>query len=663
MPEVTLTIHNKVGLHARPLKLFVQTARRFNCDIKVTHNEREANARSILALLNLEAVQGAVITIHTEGEEADQALEALKALIENNFEEKRRTLHGIPASRGIGIGPAFHFQRADLCFERRTMEDPAAEWARLEAALETAREQLADVYAKAEAESGSEQAAIFQAHALMLDDPELLDTVRASIEERHVNAEAALSDAAEMYAQMLEALDDEYLSARAADVRDVATRVLHILLGVAESPTAELTFPSIVLAHDLTPSDTVMLDKSLVLGFGTAEGGATSHTAILARCLGLPAVVGGGPGILEIPNGTMLVLDGGAGTLLVEPDAETITTCRARQAATVTTLAQACERAHEPAATCDGHHVEVVANIGNVEGAQAALEAGAEGVGLLRTEFLYLERDHLPNEEEQYSAYRAIVDIFGDLPVILRTLDIGGDKELPYLELGHEMNPFLGLRAIRLCLAQPDLFKPQLRAALRAGAGRNLKLMFPMVATVAEVRATRAVLEECRAELQTEGQSAATEIEVGIMVEVPAAALLANHMAAEVDFFSIGTNDLSQYTLAADRTNASVAPLADGFHPAVLCLVRDVIRAAHAHSKWVGLCGELAGEPLAIPILLGLGLDEFSMNPPAIPLAKQIIRALTLDEARKVAQEALALDSPDAVRALVRKRVPVADVG
>ena len=572
-----------------------------------------------------------------------------------------KTLRGIAASRGIVIGPAFHFRRADLSFERRTVEDPAAEWARFQAALEMAREQLADVYAKAEAESGAEQAAIFQAHALMLGDPELLDAVRTAVEEQGINAEAALDDAAEMYAQMLEALDDEYLSARAADVRDVAARVLRILLGVSESPTAGLTVPSIILARDLTPSDTVLLDKSLVLGFCTAEGGATSHTAILARGLGLPAIVGAGSHILEIPDDAMLALDGDDGTLLVEPDEGTVAVYRARQAAAVTVLAQARERAHEPAVTRDGHRVEVVANVGNVEGARAALESGAEGVGLLRTEFLYLERTHLPDEEEQYRAYRDIVDVFGDLPVILRTLDIGGDKDLPYLDLPHEMNPFLGLRAIRLCLARPELFKPQLRAALRAGAGRNLKLMFPMVATVAEVRAARAVLEECRAELLDEGQPVAERMKVGIMVEVPAAALLADHLAAEVDFFSIGTNDLSQYTLAADRTNASVAPLADAFHPAVLRLVHDVIAAAHGQAKWVGLCGELAGEPLAIPILLGLGLDEFSMNPPAIPLAKQIIRALTLDEAREVAQAALELDSPDAVRALVRERMPAAN--
>jgi phosphoenolpyruvate-protein phosphotransferase len=574
-----------------------------------------------------------------------------------------KPVQGIGASYGIAVGPAFHFRRAELRYDRYTIEDPTTEWARFQAALETARQQLAEVYARAELESGPEQAVIFQAQALMLDDPEMLDAVRRAVEEGRLNVEAALTDATEMYAQALESLPDGYLSARAADVRDVATRVLRILLRLAESPTAGLSVPSIVLARDLTPSDTVMLDKSLVLGFCTAEGGATSHTAILARGLGLPAIVGAGPHVLDIPDGARLVLDGGRGALWVEPDVETTAIYQKQQAAAAAVLARAHQRAHEPAVTRDNQRVEVVANIGTLDEARAALEAGAEGVGLLRTEFLYLERTRLPSEEEQYQAYRAIVDVVDPLPVILRTLDIGGDKELPYLELPHEMNPFLGLRAIRLCLARPELFRPQLRAALRAGAGRNLKLMFPMVATVAEVRAARAVLEQCRAELLAEGQAVAEEMQVGIMVEVPAAVIMADHLAAEVDFFSIGTNDLSQYTMAADRTNARVAPLATAFHPAVLRLVRDVIQAAHARGKWVGLCGELAGEPLALPILLGLGLDEFSMNPPAIPVAKQIIRALTLAEAREVAQAALALDSPQDAQALVREWIPAADVG
>ena len=574
-----------------------------------------------------------------------------------------KKLQGIAASRGTAIGPAFHFRRVELVCERHTVEDPKAECARLEDALEIAREQLALVCAKAEAESGPERAAIFQAHAMMLDDPELVDTALAAIEAEGINAESALLDAAEMNAQMLEVLDDEYISARAADVRDVTDRVLRVLLDVAESPCAGLTEPHIVLARDLAPSDTVMLDKSLVLGFCTAEGGPTAHTAILARGLGLPAVVGAGAEVLEIPDGATLVLDSGAGTLRVDPDDDTLALFRGRRATAAGVLAQAREHAGEPAITRDGHRIEVVANIGSVEGAQVALEAGADGVGLLRTEFLYLERTQMPGEEEQYEAYRAILDVFGGRPVVLRTLDIGGDKEPPYLELPCETNPFLGLRAIRLSLARPDLFRPQLRAALRAAACRNLKSMFPMVATRAEVRAARAVLDACRAELQAEGLPAAENMEVGIMIETPAAAVMADRLAAEVDFFSIGTNDLSQYTLAADRTNADVASLVSGFQPAVLRLVREVIVAAHALGKWVGLCGELAGEPLAIPILLGLGLDEFSMSPSSIPAAKQIIRALTLAEAREVARLALEMDSPEAVQNLVRERAPAAALG
>jgi phosphoenolpyruvate-protein phosphotransferase len=573
-----------------------------------------------------------------------------------------KTLHGIAASRGIAIGPAFHFQKADLCFERSAGQDPSGEWARFQAALETASEQIAHVCTIAEAECSPEDAAIFQAHGLILEDPELCQMVRAKIEQESLSAESALSDAAETYVHRLESLDADYMRARAADVRDVTDRVLRILCGVDGSPTVSPIVPSIVLARNLTPSDTILLDKSLLLGLCTAEGGPTAHTAILARGLGLPAVVGIGSDILEVPDGVTLVLDGGNGTLIVEPDEETSVTYRACQAAIDATLTQAHERARGPAVTRDGHRVEVVANVDNVAGAETAREAGAEGVGLLRTEFLYLGRASLPDEEEQYQAYRAIVDVFGDRPVILRTLDIGGDKDLPYLDLPPEANPFLGLRGIRLCLAHPDLFKPQLRAALRAGAGHNLKLMFPMVATIAEVEAARDILQECKAELLAKGQPLAEEMDVGIMVEVPSAALMADQLAAEVDFFSIGTNDLTQYTLAADRTNAQVAPLAMAFQPAVLRLVRDVIAAAHAGGKWVGLCGELAGEPLAVPILLGLGLDEFSMNPPAIPLAKQIIRSLTLDEARRIAQAVLGLDSPEAVKALVRERAPAADV-
>ena len=568
-----------------------------------------------------------------------------------------QTITGIPASRGIALGPAFQFLRPHLVVTRYNVQDYMTEWARFESARDEARQQLAAVQASVAATHGAEEAAIFEAQAMMLDDPDLIEAVRLAIQQEGINAEAALHDAAESYAHALAALDDEYLQARAADVRDVANRVLRVLLNVAESPTAGLKASSIILAADLAPSDTVMLDKSLVLGFCTAAGGATSHTAILARGLGLPAVVGAGTDILALPDSAPLILDGEAGWLVVEPDAATTAAYQAKQAGADAAEAVARASAHEPAITRDGRRVEVGANIGNVAGAHAALAAGAEGVGLLRTEFLFLERTSLPSEEEQYRAYKAIGDAFGELPVVLRTLDVGGDKELPYLNTPSEQNPFLGVRAIRLCLSRPELFKPQLRAALRAGARNGLKLMFPMVATVGEVRQARAVLAECLAELRAQGLPVAERMEVGIMIEIPAAAVVADQLAKVVDFFSIGTNDLSQYTMAADRTNAGVASLANAFQPAVLRLIRQVIDAAHAAGKWVGLCGELAGEPLAIPILLGLGLDEFSMNAPAIPTAKQIIRTLRVDEARAIAGVVLELESAEEVRDMVRARM------
>ncbi len=569
-----------------------------------------------------------------------------------------KTLQGIAASRGIAIGPAFRFERVGLTVTCYDTKDPLAEWARFESALLVARKQLEAVREQAIAAHGADQAAIFEAQAMMLDDPELMGTVRLAIHQDGINAEAALSNAAEAYAGMLASLADEYLAARAADVRDVTGRVLRILLGVDESPASNLKTPSIIVASDLAPSDTVMLDKSLVLGFATAAGGATSHTAILARDLGLPAVVGVGEQLASIDAGTLLAVDGDTGAVSIDPDAETVATYHQRQAGADALQAVARSHAHEPAVTLDGRRVEVVANIGNVEGADAALAGGAEGVGLLRTEFLFLERASLPTEEEQYEAYKAIADRFGHLPVVLRTLDVGGDKELPYLALPAEQNPFLGVRAIRLCLPHPELFKPQLRAALRAAVGNNLKIMFPMVATVSEVRQARAVVETCRAELLAAGQQVAGNVDIGIMIEIPAAAVIADQLARVVDFFSIGTNDLSQYTMAADRTNAHVASLASAFQPAVLRLIRDVIQAAHAQGKWVGLCGELAGEPLAIPILLGLGLDEFSMNAPAIPMAKQLLRSLSVKQAREIAEMAVTLEDADAVRNWVAAMVP-----
>ena len=570
-----------------------------------------------------------------------------------------KTIRGIPTSGGVTIGPAFQYKNTELRIERHTVPDPMAENQRLEKALEQARRELAMVLEKAREDVESGTASIFEAHTMMLEDPDYLVAIQGKISNEALNAEAAVGDATEMYARMLEVMEDEYLRARAADIRDVGMRLVRILSGHGVSPTRNLVQPAIILAGELTPSDTISLDKTLVLGFCTVGGGPTAHVAILARELGLPAVVGMGEDILSIQDGCPLLLDGSEGTLLIEPDTASLDVKREKAISQATKGIAAGMLAKQAAFTRDGQRVEVVANIGNIESALQALEAGAEGVGLLRTEFLYLERAQMPDEDEQYQAYRAILDVFGMLPVILRTLDIGGDKELPYLSLPKEMNPFLGFRAIRLCLAHPEIFKPQLKAALRAGVDRNLKLMFPLVATVGEVRAARALVEECRIELAASSQPVVSKIGLGIMVEIPAAVIMADQLAAEVDFFSIGTNDLSQYTMAADRTSSSVSALADAFQPAVLRMMRDVVHVAHQRGKWVGICGELAGDPLAIPLLLGLGLDELSMNPTAIPLAKQIVRSLTMEETRQIAQTALEMENPDQIRDWLETKSPI----
>jgi phosphotransferase system enzyme I (PtsI) len=572
-----------------------------------------------------------------------------------------RTLKGIAASTGIAVGKATVYRPVELAVDRWRVEDTEAELARLQRAVEESKEQLAEIHVKAQAEVGEDTARIFEAHLLFLDDPALLEEVRGKIETERLNAEAALSEAIEGYAAIFEAMEDEYMRARAADVRDVGQRVLRNLPpsfppiggdergGRGEEPLAELSSPAIVVARDLTPSDTAQMNKEMVLGFCTAMGGTTSHTAIMARILGIPAVVGLGDVALSIRSGDTLVIDGGEGVVKVTPDEQTMERYAGLEREFKARRDEARVAAQSPARTRDGHRVEVVANIGDVDSARIALEYGAEGVGLLRTEFLYLDRTIVPSEEEQYEAYRAIAELLCQRPLVIRTLDVGGDKQLPYLDIGEELNPFLGWRAIRLCLERADLFKAQLRAILRAGHGHNVKVMFPMIADLNEVRRAKALLAEARAELQAADIPFASDVEVGIMVEVPAAAIAADVLAREVDFFSIGTNDLIQYTMACDRTNEKVAYLYQPLHPAILRLIKRVIEAAHEAGKWVGMCGEMAGEPVAIPILLGLGLDEFSMNAVAIPEAKAIVRSLSLAEAKGIAANALSLASAEQI--------------
>jgi phosphoenolpyruvate-protein phosphotransferase len=561
-------------------------------------------------------------------------------------------LIGIPAAPGLAIGPTFRFQEVNLVFPRSRIEDVHAEWQRLEPALQAARKQLKDIQSKAERETGAEEASIFEAHLMFLDDPTLLNAVRQSITDDGINLEAAWMDAIEQNASLMEAMDDEYFRARSADIRDVGTRVLRNLMGIEEADLSSLRNPSIVIARDLTPSDTVRLERDLLLGFCTAEGGPTSHTAILAKALGIPAIVGCGKDLLKIENETILAIDGASGDVLADPDKGTQSEFRDRLHDAEIQAQADLSRAHEPAITPDGVQVEVVANVGNVDDAVLALQHGAEGIGLLRTEFLYLDRTSAPDEDEQLAAFTDIFSLMGDRPLVVRTLDVGGDKELPYLDLGKEANPFLGWRAIRMCLDEPDFFKVQLRALLRASPGHDLRIMFPMIATIDEVRRAKALLDEARSELNREGQPVAEEIQIGIMVEIPSVAVLADQFSKEVDFFSIGTNDLTQYTFAAERTNEKVASLTDPCHPAILRQIHSVIQAAHDQGIWVGLCGEMAGDPKAIPLLLGLGLDEFSMAPSLIPRAKSTIRAWPVEKARKISQQAMELENARDVRAL-----------
>ncbi len=567
-----------------------------------------------------------------------------------------KRLKGIAASPGIALGPAFVYYPTDIVIRRRRADDPAAEWARYQAAAAEVLREIAALRQKAAAEFGEAEAAIFDAHQMILRDPDLEEELRAEM-EAGASVEAAVQAVFKRTTETFAAMDDPLFRERAIDFADVGLRMLQRLLGVHDDALAALDRPVIVVAHDLLPSDTAQMNKAMVRGFCTAAGGPLSHTAILARNLGLPAVVGAGEGVMEVPNEAPLIVDGTEGWVMMEAS-EGERADYERRARTLAEARVAVEAAaHHAAITRDGRRVEVVANVGLPGEEAAALKAGAEGIGLLRTEFLFVDRQTAPTEEEQFRAYRPILEVMGQRPVIARTLDIGGDKPAAFLPMPREDNPFLGWRAIRIGLAQPELLKTQLRALLRAGRGCNLKIMFPMVATVEEMRAARALVEEARAELRERGEPFAESVEVGMMVEIPSAALIADLLTPHVDFFSIGSNDLTQYTLAADRGNPAVASLFDSLHPAVLRLVDNVIRAAHAANVRVGMCGEMAGDLAAIPILLGLGLDEFSMGAAAVPPAKALIRQLSLVETTSLAQEALAEPTAPAVRDLVKKRL------
>lgn len=554
-----------------------------------------------------------------------------------------KSFKGIPASDGIAIGPVFCYIPAELTVPVRAAGSAEEELARFDAARERARVELQGLYDSIEKRAGKEEASIFVAHQEMLYDPALEGKIREFVEIGQT-AEQALVNATDELADLLASTNDELFAARALDVKDVGRRVLRILLGLPDTALGAVSEPSIILAEDLTPSDTASLNPSLTLGFITAQGGLTSHSAILARTLGLPAIVGMGNGLLDhVSNGAFIVMDGRSGEMILEPNQETITRCKQIKSQRESQLQILKSAALKYARTAEGRRVEVAANVGEAASARDAIEHGAEGIGLLRTEFLYLEDTQPPSEEKQFRIYREIFEVMSGRPVIVRTLDIGGDKPPSYLPFPDELNPFLGWRAIRISLDEPELFKTQIRAILRAATGHRARIMFPMVSDLDELRRARDVVEAVKRDLKSASVEFAADIPVGIMVETPAAAVLVDVLAEASDFFSLGTNDLTQYTLAVDRGNAKVANLFQPLHPAVLRLIRQTIEAGHDKGKWVGMCGELAGMTKAIPILLGFGLDEFSMNPRAIPEAKHLIGKLTDDKAREIADQAMSL--------------------
>ncbi|WP_096225603.1 phosphoenolpyruvate--protein phosphotransferase [Geobacillus sp. FJAT-46040] len=571
-----------------------------------------------------------------------------------------KTIHGIAASSGIAIAKAYRLETPHLAAEKRTVADVEAEIARLEAAVAKAKEELEAIKQHALEKLGEDKAAIFAAHLLVLDDPELLNPIKEKIKTEQVNAEYALHETASFFISMFEGMNNEYMKERAADIRDVTKRVLAHLLGVTISNPSLISEEVVIIAEDLTPSDTAQLNRQYVKGFATDIGGRTSHSAIMARSLEIPAVVGTKAITAEVKNGDIVIVDGLDGQVVVNPSPELLARYEEKRARYEAQKAEWAKLVHEATVTADGIHVELAANIGTPDDVKGALANGAEGIGLYRTEFLYMGRSELPTEDEQFVAYKTVLEQMNGKPVVVRTLDIGGDKELPYLHLPKEMNPFLGFRAIRLCLEMQDMFRTQLRALLRASVHGNLKIMFPMIATLDEFRQAKAILLEEKEALLRQGVAVADGIEVGMMVEIPAAAVMADQFAKEVDFFSIGTNDLIQYTMAADRMNERVAYLYQPYNPAILRLISHVIDAAHREGKWVGMCGEMAGDPIAIPILLALGLDEFSMSATSILPARAQLKRLSKEDAVRVKETVLSLGTAEEVVSFVKRTFSLA---
>lgn len=565
-------------------------------------------------------------------------------------------LQGIAASSGIAIAKAYLLVEPDLSFNKKKIEDSGKEIERFRSSISFAKSELKEIRTVAEKEFGAAEAAIFDAHMLVLNDPELITPIEEKINTENVNAEYALKETTDMFIAMFEGIDNEYMQERAGDIRDVTKRIMSHLLGVKVVNPSTISEEVIIIAEDLTPSETAQLNRKYVKGFATNIGGRTSHSAIMARSLEIPAVVGTKELTQHIQDGDMVIVDGLNGIVQINPTSEQIATYEMEHQKYKEQKAEWVKLVNEKTVTADHHHVEIAANIGNPEDLAGVFSNGGEGIGLYRTEFLYMGKDQLPTEDEQFEAYKSVLQGMGNKPVVVRTLDIGGDKELPYLNLPKEMNSFLGFRAIRLCLKEKHIFRTQLRALLRASSFGNLKIMFPMIATLDEFRQAKDILEKEKQTLLENGTAVAEGIEIGIMVEIPSTAILADQFAKEVDFFSIGTNDLIQYTMAADRMNERVSYLYQPYNPAILRLVKMVIDASHREGKWTGMCGEMAGDEIAIPILLGLGLDEFSMSASSILKARTQISQLKQSDMVELANEALQLRTNEEVARAVRAR-------
>ena len=673
--SIAVTAPSPHGLHARPATALVEVAKRFRAEIAVRHGDTTANAKSLISLLRLGATGGQPLTVTASGEDAAAALQAIRAAFAAGLDEPApaaappeeeapraapadldydgRVIAGISASPGVSTGPVWKFQREELTVAE-TAPDPEAQHRRLDQALAAAAADLRNLHEEFWKKAGAAKAAIFKAHQELLDDPEMVAEAHALI-DRGKSAGWAWRAVYEERAGTLAQLADPLLAGRAADLSDVGRRVLRLLAVVTESVAALPDHPVILLAEDLEPSDTAKLDPAKVLGLCTAGGGATSHTAIIARSLDIPAVVAAGPSVLDLENGRAAILDGDGGVLVADPsDRDRDRAAEARIKVGERREAERLDR-YKPAITTDGRRVEVAANISDPAEAVQAVEAGGEGVGLMRTEFLFLQRDLPPDEEEQFAAYRTMVRAMNGLPIILRTLDIGGDKNVPYLRMPAEGNPFLGVRGIRLCFEREDLFRTQLRAMLRASVEGPVRIMYPMIAAPAELERAKAITEAVRRELDV------PPVELGIMIEVPSAVMMADRLAREVSFFSIGTNDLTQYVLAMDRLHPVLAPQADGLHPAVLRMVERTVDAARRAGIWVGACGGVAGDPAGAVLLSGLGVAELSVAIPAVPSVKARLRAIAMADAERAARDALDCADAAEVRALVRHRF--ADAG